>query len=77
MPASGSERKSASCHEVGQRRVAWRIVCAAEQEEQAKGLMVKKGSQGFSSWWECLCEAKGNHMTTASARGYRKKAKLC
>ncbi|CAE7259700.1 BMH1 [Symbiodinium pilosum] len=36
---------------VGQRRVAWRIVCAAEQEEQAKG----------------------NHMTTASARGYRKK----
>ncbi|CAJ1376162.1 unnamed protein product [Effrenium voratum] len=36
---------------VGQRRCAWRIVCAAEQEEQAKG----------------------NHMTTASARGYRKK----
>eukprot|EP00933_Yihiella_yeosuensis_P080450 TRINITY_DN93873_c0_g1_i1.p1 TRINITY_DN93873_c0_g1~~TRINITY_DN93873_c0_g1_i1.p1 ORF type:complete len:242 (+),score=71.42 TRINITY_DN93873_c0_g1_i1:126-851(+) len=36
---------------VGQRRSSWRIVCAAEQAEQAKG----------------------NAMTTASARAYRKR----
>jgi len=36
---------------VGQRRSSWRIVCAAEKDELAKG----------------------NHMTTGSARNYRKK----
>eukprot|EP00443_Scrippsiella_acuminata_P058829 CAMPEP_0115468796 /NCGR_PEP_ID=MMETSP0271-20121206/51141_1 /TAXON_ID=71861 /ORGANISM="Scrippsiella trochoidea, Strain CCMP3099" /LENGTH=271 /DNA_ID=CAMNT_0002895859 /DNA_START=61 /DNA_END=872 /DNA_ORIENTATION=- len=45
---------------VGQRRSAWRIVCAVEAAE----------------------DAKGNHMTTASAAGYRKQiekelTKLC
>ena len=52
--------------QVGQRRCAWRIVCAAEQEEQVEHLV-------RISIYNILIKAKGNHMTTASARGYRKK----
>ena len=82
------------CPQVGQRRVAWRIVCAAEQEEQAETASASSTPQTphvtvceccSRAFCECLlplsalcrsrlAQAKGNHMTTASARGYRKKA---